>query len=188
MVRRLRILLVIGGLLGLALAMAPGVAAGDPCYHGYTIPPTTSAETANVRLEPCAFVPTIARVAPGTTVSFENVSDMPHLITGANASWGDRDEEVAGGASRTVTFDRPGIYAYSCAIHRGMTGVIVVGDADAADLAAAAAVTGSTTGTDQAVLLAMSGLAGFAALGWAVALMHRRRGPELGEPQIATRG
>src|SRR5688572_21148924 len=107
MVRRLRTLIAIGGLLGLALALAPGVAAGDPCYHGYTIPPPTSAETSTVNLEPCAFVPTTARVATGTTVTFENVSDMPHLVTGANGAWGDRDAELAAGAARTVRFNRP---------------------------------------------------------------------------------
>jgi plastocyanin len=173
MTRRLRALLAIGGLLGLAMALAPGVAAGDPCYHGYSIPPTTSAETSTVNLEPCAFVPTTARVAPGTTVTFQNVSEMPHLVTGANVSWGDRDAELAAGAAQTVRFDRPGIYAFSCALHRGMTGVIVVGEPDTSDIAAAAPA--STSGTDQTVILAMSGLGGLAALGWALAIIQRRR-------------
>ena len=174
MTRRLRALLAIGGLVGVALAMAPGVAAGDPCYHGYTIPPTTSAATTTVNLEPCAFVPTAAHVAPGTTVTFVNTSGEPHLITGANASWGDRDAEMAAGASRSVTFDRAGVYPFSCSIHRGMTGVIVVGEPDISDAAVAAAST-STAGTDQAVVVAMSGLGALAVVGWAVAFLQRRR-------------
>jgi plastocyanin len=174
MIRRLRTVLAIGGLVGLALAMAPGVAAGDPCYHGNTIPPPTSEATTTVNLEPCAFVPTAARVAPGTDVTFVNTSGEPHLITGANASWGDRDDEIAAGASRTVTFDRAGIYPFSCAIHRGMTGVIVVGEPDLSDVAATATST-STAGTDQAVVLAMSGLGALAVVGWAVAFLQRRR-------------
>jgi plastocyanin len=173
MIRRLRTLLAIGGLLGLSLALAPGVAAGDPCYHGYTIPPPTSAETSTVRLEPCAFVPTTANVAPGTTVTFTNVSLENHLVLGSNASWGDRDAELAAGSTRTVRFDQPGIYAYSCAFHRGMTGVIVVGEPDLSGAAAAAST--STGGMDQGVVLAMSGLAGFAVLGWALAIIQRRR-------------
>ena len=174
MFRRLRTLLAIGGLAGLALVLSPAaVVAGDPCYHGYTIPPTTSEATTTVNLEPCAFVPTAARVAPGTTVTFTNVSEMPHLVTGANASWGDRDAEIAPGASRSVTFDRAGIYPFSCALHRGMTGVIVVGDGGLSD--AAAAVSTSTTGVDQAVVLAMSGLGGLAALGWVLVLLQRKR-------------
>jgi plastocyanin len=180
MLQRLRTVFAIGGLFGLSLALAPGVAAGDPCYHGYTVPPATSEATATVNLEPCAFVPTAARIAPGTTVTFVNVSDQPHLVTGANASWGDRDAEIAAGASRTVTFDRAGIYPFSCAVHRGMTGVIVVGEPDTSDVAAAAPT--STAGTDQAVVLAMSGLGGLAALGWAVALIQRRRAAAPQEP------
>ena len=173
MIRRLRIFLAAAGLLSVSLVMAPGVAAGDPCYHGYTIPAPTSAETSTVNAEPCAFVPTTARVDVGSTVTFVNVSIEPHLVTGSNASWGDRDAELAAGASRTVRFDRPGVYAYSCALHRGMTGVIVVGDGQ---LATAAAVgTESESGTDQAAVLAISGLAGFGVLGWALAIIQRRR-------------
>jgi plastocyanin len=182
MIRQLRALLAIGGLIGLALALAPGVAAGDPCYHGYTVPPTTSEATATVNLEPCAFVPTAARVAPGTAVTFVNVSAEPHLVTGANAAWGDRDAEIAAGASRTVTFDRSGIYPFSCAVHRGMTGVIVVGEPDMSDVAAAAST--STAGTDQATVLAMSGLAGLAVVGWGLAIIQRRRAPEPEEQAV----
>jgi plastocyanin len=174
MFRRLRALLAICSLAGLALALGPAaVVAGDPCYHGYTVPPTTSGATATVNLEPCAFVPTAARVAPGTTVTFVNTSGEPHLITGANASWGDRDAEIAAGANRTVTFDRAGIYPFSCALHRGMTGVIVVGEPDMSEVAAAAST--SAAGTDQTVVLAMSGLGGLAVVGWTLAIIQRRR-------------
>ena len=65
MIRRLRTLLAITGLIGLSLAFAPAVAAGDPCCHGYVIPAPTSAETSTVRLEPCAFVPIMSW--PSTT-------------------------------------------------------------------------------------------------------------------------
>ena len=180
MFHRLRVLIAMGGLVGLALALAPGVAAGDPCYHGYAIPATTSAETSNVNLEPCAFVPTTARVAPGTTVTFTNVSQENHLVLGSNASWGDRDAELGAGATRNVRFDQPGIYAYSCALHRGMTGIIVVGEPD---LSVAAAAPTSTAGTDQAVVLAMSGLGGLAIVGWALAIIQRRRAQEVRAPE-----
>jgi plastocyanin len=183
MLHRLRTVLAIGGLIGLALVLAPAaVVAGDPCYHGYTIPPTTSEATATVYLEPCAFVPTAARVAPGSTVTFTNTSDEPHLITGANASWGDRDAEIAAGASRSVTFDRAGIYPFSCSLHRGMTGVIVVGEPDLSDVAAAASTT--PAGTDQTVVVAMSALGGLAVVGWALAIIQRRRAPEPQEQAV----
>ena len=183
MFHRLRTVMAIGGLIGLALVLAPAaVVAGDPCYHGYTVPPMTSEATATVNLEPCAFVPTAARVAPGTTVTFANISGEPHLITGANASWGDRDAEIAAGATRSVTFERAGIYPFSCSLHRGMTGVIVVGEPDMSTVAAAAST--STAGTDQAVVVAMSVLGGLAVVGWALAIMQRRRAPEPQEQAI----
>lgn len=186
MIRRLRTFFAIGGLLGLTLALSPGaVIAGDPCYHGYTIPPTTSEATATVNLEACAFVPTAARVAPGTTVTFVNTSGEPHLITGTNASWGHRDAEIAAGASRAATFDRAGIYPFSSAVHRGVTGVIVLGDPGTSDGAAATMTpTTPTSGTDQAVVLAMSGLGGLAVVGWALAIIQRRRTSVPQEPAV----
>lgn len=174
MVRRLRILIAASGLLSLTLVIVPGVAAGDPCYHGYTIPAASSAQTSTVTLEPCAFVPSEAHVTPGTTVTFENGSQESHLVFGANAAWGDRDVELSAGATRTVRFDRAGIYPYSCAIHRGMSGVIVVEQADASGVATAAT---TPSGMDGATMLALSGLTGFAVLGWALVIIQRRRGP-----------
>ena len=176
--RRLRVLLSLAGLLGLGLALAPGVAAGDPCYHGYVVPAVTSEATSTVKLEPCAFVPTTARIPVGTTVNFTNVSLEPHLVTGSNAKWGDRDKQLGAGASLAVRFDTPGVYAYSCALHRGMTGVIVVGGGAGSDAAAAASTTSSSSGDgDGAMLTAvgMSGLAGLAAVGWGAAWLQRRR-------------
>jgi plastocyanin len=160
--------------MGVALALAPAAAAGDPCYHGYTIPPTTSEATSTVQLDPCAFLPTSARVAPGTTVSFVNRSGEEHLITGANAAWGDRDQPLAPGASVAVRFDEPGVYPYTCALHRGMTGAVVVGD-PGADAVGAATTTGQQPGAiGPQMLLFVIALAGLAIAGWTVALAQRR--------------
>ena len=178
MTRRLRALigasiLAIGTLA--ALAAAPAALAGDPCFHGYSIPPSTTEAGSEVRMEPCAFVPTNIRVAAGATVTFTNTSGEVHLLTGANQAWGDREKEVKPGETVSVTFDKPGVYAFSCALHRGMSGAVIVGDGEGAAAAAPAASTGS--GGDNALLmpLAIVALAGLAALGWAAALLQRRR-------------
>ena len=186
MARRLRILLALAGLAGLGLALAPAVAAGDPCYHGYTIPATTSAATSTVNLEPCAVVPTVARVAPGTTVSFVNVSLENHLVTGANGRWGDRDKQLPAGAELSVRFDQPGIYAYSCALHRGMSGVIVVGGTGGTDAAAAAATTPTDSGDGLGTTVAIGGLGALAAVGWAAALLRRRRAVPVTAPSTTS--
>ena len=67
-----------------------------------------------------------------------------HLITGANQAWGSRDEELKPDQTVSYRFDKPGIYAYACALHRGMSGAVVVGDLTAA-LSAGATTGGPTT-------------------------------------------
>jgi plastocyanin len=160
----------------LGFLAAPAVLAGDPCFHGYSIPPSTTAAGSVVEMEPCAFLPTNLEVDPGATVTFSNVSADVHLLTGANQEWGDREREIAPGASVSVTFDRPGVYAFSCALHRGMSGSVIVGGADQAAGAAPAAETAAGAQAGWLPALAISGLAAIAIVGWAVALLQRRRG------------
>jgi plastocyanin len=175
MTRRIRALASASFLTLAGLAAAPAVLAGDPCYHGYTIPASTTEVASLVRMEPCAFVPTNVRVEPGATLTFTNTSEDVHLLTGANQAWGDREKQILPGESMTMTFDKPGVYAFSCALHRGMSGAVIVGGADG-DIAAAAPMS-STTVSDPGLIVpvAIVGLAGLAALGWAAALLQRRR-------------
>jgi plastocyanin len=143
------------GLLSMALiaivwlSTASGVSAGDPCYHDFTIPTPTTETSTQIKLMPCAFAPTVTQVAPGTTVTFFNGPDFTHLITGANQAWGSRDAEVRPNETISYTFDKAGIYPFACALHRGMSGTILVGDvktASAAGTPATGAAAGATTG------------------------------------------
>jgi plastocyanin len=118
--------------LMLGLFSAPAVLAGDPCYHGFVMPVATEEAATQIKMAPCAFAPTVAHVAAGSTVTFFNGPDETHLITGANQAWGSRDAEVQPGKTAAYRFDKPGIYPYACALHRGMSGAIVVGNAAAA--------------------------------------------------------
>jgi plastocyanin len=138
-------LLTVPSLLAVGLLAAPTVLAGDPCYHGFDLPARTVGTDAQIKLAPCAFAPTVTRIAPGSTVTFFNGPDFTHLITGANQEWGSRDLEVQPGQTVSYSFDKPGVYPYSCALHRGMSGTIVVGDPETA-LAAGATTGGSTSG------------------------------------------
>jgi plastocyanin len=131
-------------LFALALAGAPAVVAGDPCYHGFEIPPRTEATETQIKVAPCAFGPTVAHVAVGSTVTFFNGPDFTHLITGANAEWGSRDTEIQPNQQASFRFDRPGVYPYACALHRGMSGAIVVGTLAASAAAAPAAADPAT--------------------------------------------
>ena len=103
-----------------------------------------------------------------------NRSSEEHLITGANGAWGDRDRPLAPGASVTARFDEPGVYPYTCALHRGMTGAVVVGD-PGADAVTAAATSQSPGSVSPQAGLAMLALGGLALAGWTAALTQRRR-------------
>ena len=191
--RRLATLTGLTGLLSaslLWLGAAAGVSAGDPCYHDYQMPASTSSTTTLVALEPCAFAPTLTNVPVGAEVTFRNGSQFTHLITGANQDWGSRDTEIAPGASVSYPFAQAGIYPYACALHRGMSGVIVVGDAAALGAAVGSTTSGTTTGstttstptpaptdtaTDPLPLVALAVLAGIlvgSVCGWT---LSRRR-------------
>src|SRR4051794_7957151 len=148
--RRLASLIGLGAVLSAALVWlvaAPVASAGDPCYHSFEMPKATTAAATTISLEPCAFSPTVTSVAVGASVTFKNTSGFSHLVTGANQEWGSRDTELTSGDSVTYAFDKAGIFPYACALHRGMSGVIVVGGADALGAAAMGSTSGTTTGT-----------------------------------------
>jgi plastocyanin len=125
--RAIRVLVALGLVLG-SFGFATPVVAGDPCYHGFDLPPLTEGTDPQVKLLPCAFAPTVVRVAPGTTVEFYSGPYDVHLITGAGQEWGSRDVEVQPETMVAYRFDRAGTYPYACALHRGMSGTIVVGN------------------------------------------------------------
>lgn len=132
--------------LMLWLVAVPVASAGNPCFHSFEMPPASTGSGTNIKLEPCAFAPTVTSVAVGSTVTFRNGPDFTHLITGANQAWGSPDVEIQPNATAAYDFDKAGTYPYACALHPGMSGVIVVGDTAAAGAGAAAAGT-TTTGT-----------------------------------------
>lgn len=133
--------LVAAGLLLIPVAAAPFALAGNPCYHEFVVPDVTAAAATEIQLQPCAFEPTISVVQAGETVTFRNSTADTHLVTGANAEWGDRDIQVGAHQSIAYTFDEPGVYPYACTIHPGMSGAIVVGDGGEPLAAAFAAAT-----------------------------------------------
>jgi plastocyanin len=124
-----------GGLIVLSLLAAAGVAppaalAGDPCFHQTDNRPAVSAAAVSrVTIDECSFGPTAAWVPVGSEVTWRNVSSQGHEVVGSNLTWGAHDKILAPGDQMGWTFERAGVYGYSCMIHPGMTGVVVVGDA-----------------------------------------------------------
>jgi plastocyanin len=125
--RAIRVLTAIGLILG-SLTYATPVAAGDPCFHDMTRPPVSEGKATVVKLDKCAFFPTVAHVPVGTEVRFLNADIVGHEILGANLTWGHHDKILETGDQLGVRFASAGIYPYACMIHPGMTGAIIVGD------------------------------------------------------------
>ncbi|WP_049934860.1 halocyanin domain-containing protein [Haloplanus natans] len=81
---------------------------------------------------PYAFGPAAVRVDPGTTITFEWVSNTHNILIESQpsgASWGGVEAIENSGFSHEHTFETEGIYKYYCQPHLalGMKGAIVVG-------------------------------------------------------------
>jgi plastocyanin len=142
-------MLTLPALLAAGMLSTPTVSAGNPCFHGYEMPPSSTGPGTDIKLMPCAFVPTVTVIAPGESVNFVNGPEYTHLVTGAAQEWGSPEIEVQPDQTVTYTFDAAGVYPYACALHPGMSGAIVVGDLEDAVAAGAAGstTTGGSTGT-----------------------------------------
>ena len=125
--RAIRILAALALLLG-SMVFATPVAAGDPCFHDMDRPPVTEGSATVVKMDRCAFVPTIVRVPVGTEVQFLNSDVVGHEVVGANLTWGEHDKILDSGDQIAVTFATAGVHPYTCMIHPGMTGAVIVGD------------------------------------------------------------
>jgi plastocyanin len=116
--------------LMLGWAAAGSVLAGDPCFHSDERPATSSGSTVGIAIGDCVFSPTVTSVTVGTTVEWTNQSFQAHEVVGSNLTWGAHEKLLNSGDSIGWTFDKAGVYAYSCMLHPGMTGAIVVGSPD----------------------------------------------------------
>jgi plastocyanin len=83
-----------------------------------------SAEEAKVGIDNFAFTPDTLTVKPGTTVTFENHDDIPHLVVAVDGKY--RSKALDTNDKFSFTFDKPGEYAYFCGLHPHMKGKIVV--------------------------------------------------------------
>ena len=113
-----------------ALMLTTGVAAAD----------TTEIRMLNKALDgtPFAFEPALVKLRPGDTVTFVPAT-KGHNVESIAGTAPDGTSAVAGGYGKevSVTFDKPGVYAFRCAPHYGMGMVALVVVGDGPDVAAA---------------------------------------------------
>jgi hypothetical protein len=117
-----------------------------------------------VELSTLCFSPTILTIQPGETVTWINRDDFQHNI-GGNYAIFDGIHILNAGQSFSRTFPAAGIYPYSCSLHFGMNGAIVVSGAASLPvahvaLAAGAATTNQPGGGSLVLALLLAALAG----------------------------
>ena len=128
-------------LLLASVGVAP-VSAGGGC-HGEDGWSTREGDATVVRMGPCSFSPTVVHVPAGTEVRFLNTAEVDHLVVGESQTWGTPFALVPG-KELARTFAEKGVYPFSCPLHPGMVGAVVVGGADAAVVPPPAAAGGDS--------------------------------------------
>ena len=83
-----------------------------------------SAAPAAVTVADFAFAPATLTVKAGTAVVWTNKDAFAHSVRSADGAFG--EQPLKAGQTATVTFAKPGTYAYLCGIHNSMTGTVVV--------------------------------------------------------------
>jgi plastocyanin len=127
--RQLGVLLT-GALLGGALTTVPALAQS-------AVAPAAMVEGSPTDINSWNFA---ARVPVGETITWSNQGSQGHSVTASDGSFD--SGIVAPGASATIEFDTPGIFAYVCTPHPWMKGTVVV-SADAPSASPMAMVEGS---------------------------------------------
>jgi plastocyanin len=88
-----------------------------------TSPVAVQAEDMAVKIDNFTFSPQKLTVKAGTTVTWTNEDDIPHVVAGPptfKSKALDTDDKFS------FTFTTPGTYTYFCSLHPHMTGSIVV--------------------------------------------------------------
>ena len=182
--RVLFLVATLGLLVAGSLATVPAALAGGGCHADVTGAVHNDGATSVIRMDVCSFEPTVARVAVGAEVTFLNTAALDHVVTGRGGSWG--GENLRPGNSLVTTFREAGVYPYSCPLHPGMVGAIVVGDLAMAPVAAvdahvapeAAAPAVAASGMEPTAAVALGGLSGLAVLGLGLLVVRRRHDPD----------
>ena len=107
----------------LALSAPAGAGGGGGCHE------MTDGAGDAVELVGSCFTPSVLRVATGTEVTWTNQDPVDHVVVGTGWSL---DRTLGADESGSHRFDEAGTYPYTCHLHPGMNGVVLVGDRTAA--------------------------------------------------------
>src|ERR1700688_1683345 len=102
---------VLGGLLGLLAGVAVMAA-------------PAGAEDTAVKIDNFTFNPQRASVEAGTTITWTNQDDIPHVVASSTKAF--KSKTLDTDDKFSFTFTTAGVYEYFCSLHPHMTGTIVV--------------------------------------------------------------
>ena len=86
--------------------------------------PADQAAPNTVTIDNFVFQPMTIEITRGTTVTWVNKDDIPHVVASTTGKFKSRAIDTDG--TFTFTFSEPGTYEYYCSVHPKMTGKIVV--------------------------------------------------------------
>jgi plastocyanin len=101
-----------------SIGIGVAVAAALFLYRG-----SAHAEDTMVMIDNFTFEPAQLTVKPGTTVTWKNRDDIPHIVVSAGKF---RSKALDTDDSFSFTFTVSGDYKYFCSLHPHMTGMIKV--------------------------------------------------------------
>ena len=93
------------------------------CTFGFAETPSAP-QTPTVTIDNFVFSPMTIEIAKGSTVTWVNKDDIPHVVASTTGKFKSRAIDTDGNFS--FTFAEPGTYEYYCSVHPKMTGKIVV--------------------------------------------------------------
>lgn len=85
----------------------------------------TPVSTSDISVVDNDFEPVAAQVPVGTEVTWTWEGSADHNVVADDDSF---QSDVQSEGTFSHTFDEPGTYAYQCTLHRGMKGVVIVGE------------------------------------------------------------
>ncbi len=123
------------------IAIAPGAFAD---HHAVTVTNAPGSATPGCEDTDDCFIPSVATIEVGGTVTWENTDNAAHTATSGSAQTGGPDgvfdsSLMMVGGSFSHTFDSAGTYPYFCMVHPWMEGTVIVEAAGAAEAEAEAA-------------------------------------------------
>ncbi|MGA7791423.1 MAG: cupredoxin family copper-binding protein [Candidatus Acidiferrales bacterium] len=117
--KRIKLILGSAAIFAAALTLAAGTKPNLAASPGETL-----ASGAEVKIDNFSFGPASVTVPVGTTITWTNHDDVPHVVTSDDKLF--KSKALDTDDRFSFTFTKPGTYEYFCAIHPKMTAKVVV--------------------------------------------------------------